>query len=193
MDSLPRQWEADAADGGASSEPNPPRGERKHANKGLMGKRWCKRRRGKRMKGTLSLREKYLDFLKEIRGKLSRISAQRLGFLVRLHQVPITHQLAALDGEVRHLAADDFNRARMVEIHRHLAPPARARKHLCERGVIDVQLVPVRLHPTGDQPDFADDAVGAIHTHCEEFAFWGRFLKEPSGRMGGWENGGASG
>lgn len=62
----------------------PPRGERKHANKGLMGKRWRKRRRRKRLKGTLSLRERYLDCLKEIRGKLSRISAHRLGILARL-------------------------------------------------------------------------------------------------------------
>ena len=62
------------------------------------------------MKGTLSLWERYLDCLKEIRGKLSRISAHRLAILVRLQLVPITHQLDALDGEVRHLAADVFNR-----------------------------------------------------------------------------------
>ena len=56
----------------------------------------------------------------------------------------------------------------MVELHRHLAPRVRARKHLRERGVIDVQLVPARLHPTGYQADFADDAVGAIHARRGE-------------------------
>lgn len=50
------------------------------------------------MKGTLSLREKYLDCLKEIRGKLSRISEHPLGFLVRLQPVPAAHELPALDG-----------------------------------------------------------------------------------------------
>ena len=41
-------------------------------------------------------------------------------------------------------------------------------QHLRQRGVIDVQLVPARLHPAGDQPDFADDAVGAIHARRGE-------------------------
>ena len=82
--------------------------------------------------------------------------------------MPVAHQLSALDGEVRHVAADVFNRAWVVELHRHLTPRVRARKHLRERGVIDVQLVPARLHPAGDQADFADDAVGAIHPRSGE-------------------------